>query len=523
MKKAAFTLLLSFLAAYLCQAQSKVFKEIDEEISSQMNTIVQDGSLVGYLVFTQLEKASADSFNYKITIMDENLNEIGAINFREQKLSLKSVSFEQDVLCLAYLKSNFIGVDFKTWKENRNAIPKAQNYVFTQFLSLQGKIIKSNAIKAEIKLSGEMVGNSSRKNIGEGKLKQDIQLRNLSGKGFACFYGDETKNNLVIYNTAGNQTWKVGVKEEAEGFAMLTSGQDVYLAMKKKDPMLEGGFDLLWYNTKDSTVFPKYSLKDKQGNSLKVLVFDNDPVTGKPYMAGNIISPTKGNQYLNANQLARGPYTGLFTINFTGHKRAEIQENFSYWADGSQSAVSTKGKFTSNEAYAHFTRSFKDYQGNTYFMGSSVIRRPKWVAIGFTVITSPLIIPSLGILGLAGTQKAKVKDAVLIKQSSKGAITFESAIPANNTSFYRGIVPLSFYDNRGFYKVSNSETKTDYVIVDDVKDITIYNVNQKKVARSIPHKDGNIQTYIFPAKEGHMMVSEYNKKEKYTRYSIESL
>jgi hypothetical protein len=28
---------------------------------------------------------------------------------------------------------------------------------------------------------------------------------------------------------------------------------------------------------------------------------------------------------------------------------------------------------------------------------------------------------------------------------------------------------------------------------------------------------------IFPAKEGHIMVAEYNRKEKYTRVSIEAL
>jgi len=41
--------------------------------------------------------------------------------------------------------------------------------------------------------------------------------------------------------------------------------------------------------------------------------------------------------------------------------------------------------------------------------------------------------------------------------------------------------------------------------------------------RTIPHMDGNVRTSILPAKEGHIMVSEYNYKEKYTRVSIESL
>ena len=68
------------------QAQSKVFKEVSEEISSQMRVITQDDALIGYLAFTQLEKANADSFNYKISIMDENLNDIGSVNFREENL-----------------------------------------------------------------------------------------------------------------------------------------------------------------------------------------------------------------------------------------------------------------------------------------------------------------------------------------------------------------------------------------------------------------------------------------------------
>src|SRR5690349_25075454 len=97
-------------------AQTKVFREVGEDISSEVKMIRQDNNLVGYLVFTQLEKVSADSFNYKISIMDENLNDIGTINFRDIKLTLQAVSFEQDVLCLAYIKSTFFGNSYKSRK-----------------------------------------------------------------------------------------------------------------------------------------------------------------------------------------------------------------------------------------------------------------------------------------------------------------------------------------------------------------------------------------------------------------------
>ena len=53
------------VACLLCAAttfsQTKIFKEVSNEISSQMKIITQDEALIGYLMFTQLEKASKDS------------------------------------------------------------------------------------------------------------------------------------------------------------------------------------------------------------------------------------------------------------------------------------------------------------------------------------------------------------------------------------------------------------------------------------------------------------------------------
>ena len=58
----------------------------------QFETIRQDGNLVGYLAFNQLEKSGADSFHYRIVIMDENLNDIGKVDFNEGKLRPQSPS-----------------------------------------------------------------------------------------------------------------------------------------------------------------------------------------------------------------------------------------------------------------------------------------------------------------------------------------------------------------------------------------------------------------------------------------------
>ena len=523
MKKIITLVVLSLLSNHFLQAQSKVFKEVSDEISSDMEPIIQDGSLVGYLVFTQLEKASEDSFNYKLTIMDENLNDIGVVKFRNEKIDLQAVSFEQDVLCLAYLKSNIIGREFSNGRAYKKAVQNSKTAVVTQFLNLDGKIIKENSVDVVTEKFPERNYSAMGKFTAATKLKHKMRLVNIPQKGFACIYGDEDNNTLTVYNTAGNQLWKKNV-DKAEAFYPLTTSDDVFLLEKKVDKMLEGGYSVAIYGVDDNKNYMNYDLKDHDGNSLKVLSFGNDLSSGKPFFSGDIISRSRGNEFTTAKQLTKGPYSGVFTVNFNGHAKRDVKETFSYWSDGSKiPEISRSGKYSENDAYSKFTSSIRDYQGNTYFIGSGLIKKTKWGTVASSVILSPLLVVSPMILMIGGTQKCKLTDAMVLKQNPQGGLSFESTIDCNGRGFVSARAILSEYDQRSFYEVSNSNTKSNYVIVDDARDIVIYNLNQKKIARTVPHKDGQIRTNIFPAKEGHVMVAEYNKKEKYTRLSIEAL
>jgi len=518
------TLPLLLLSAFTTQAQTKIFKEVAEDISSQLETIRQDGNLVGYLMFTQLEKASADSFNYKLSIMDENLNDIGTVDFREEHLLLQAVSFEQDVLCLAYVRSNFIGIEFKNGRQFRREKDNAKAELFTQFVNLNGKLLGKYSVKMDVKPDAEQAANSNRKVVGTSKLKQRIELRNISGKGFACFYGDDSKNSLLVFNSTGKLAWQKTIKEDATGFLMLTSGPEIDLLLKKKEKMKEGGYEIISFNTQDSSSYPKFLLKDKKGNSLKVLAFSNDPVTGKPYVSGLVIDPAKGNNYATGRALVHGPYCGLFSIGLNGHKRNDIQASFSYWADGSQGELVDKhGYYKDSRSYPDMSSSFKDFQGNTYFIGSGIHRRFRTAAVAASAVFAiSVVIPA--ILMAPGTHIYTSKNVMLVKQDPKGAISLETTIPI--TSYAQAIAkaPLSLYDQRTSYTVTNPDTKTNYLVVDDgIKDISIYNVTQKKMARTIHHSDGHSVVALFPAKEGHVMISEYDSKKKQTRLSIEAL
>lgn len=514
--------LLTTLGAY---AQKKVFKEVGEGISSQLKVIRQDNTLVGYLAFTELEKTNKDSFNYKITIMDENLNDIGTVNFKNKKLTLQSVAFEQDVICLAYIKSSTYNQEFKTKKEYKKVERTANDELYMQFLSLEGKIINTKDTRLIMQHSTVYVpaaGVGRAKLMSSQALKHGVQLSNIPQKGFACFYGDDEGKNLLIYNTAGEQTWKKKVTEDAEGYRMLVSNQDIFFLCKQYYTY-EGSYKVFGFGTADSSVFPTRELKDKQGNPLKVLAFENDPVTGKLYISGNIITKKRMMKFRTAKHLSTGAYAGVFTMNVADAKTGEYKEMYTYWSDKSKANISRKGYFKNERCYTVLEESFRDYDGNTYFVGNSLYRKTNIGGIIASVITAPLIVPPIVILTFGGSERCKVKDPVVIKQDQNGNIAFEKYIPSVRNGFRPASQYYFLYDNNDFSVVNNTETKNNYIIVYEPKNIVIFDVKQNKPVRSIPRKDGNTYTAIYPAKEGHIMVSEFDLKEHSTSLSIEAL
>jgi hypothetical protein len=493
---------LSLLFACSLQAQTKLFKEVGEDMSTQIKAISQDNALVGYLAFTRLERADADSFNYRVTIMDENLIDIGTVNFRQCNLDLQAVSFEENVLCLGYVQSPLAGGEsVRTRKDYKKAEDAAlSSHILVQFINLNGKII--NSYYKEVNLKTETLTNrntfsSAMKVLGY--LKYGMQIRNIPNGGFSLFYGDDLKQNLVVFDGRGDLTHERPAEGLADHYYLRTSATDIYLLMKNDIRTPEGGFKLYLYSAKDLGIENNFDLRDGNDNPLKVLSFDNDPVTGDAFIAGCIINPKRERQFFTAIDYSYTPYLGLFTLDL-GNPHKDMHANCSYWFNENIPGISADGLFADKGFYVKYVTAFKDYNGNTIFAGTALVGN-----------------------GFVGSAKYKLTDGVFVRQEASGNVALDNTIPCDETKSFGSTGILYELDKKDYYKVVNPDTKNNYMIIDDEQNIYIYNVNGKKVVRTIPHKDGNVKINVFPAKEGHMMVSEYNRKEKYTRFSIEAL
>jgi hypothetical protein len=330
---------------------------------------------------------------------------------------------------------------------------------------------------------------------------------------------------LLSFDLSGKELWKKPV-EEVQSFNLLTSKNDIFLLQQAKDKYDEGGFSLLSYNSLDGVPYEKLNLYDKEGNPLKVIGFANDPVTGNPFISGIILKDRHYRAPYIPKKMAGANYNGVFTIDVSGHTKNDIKQVFSYWTDGSKKpGISKSGYVKAAKSYPLINNTFRDFNGNTYFSGNEIIKKPKIGSIIAIVVTSPTIMLPIFILAATGTTKCKITDVAILKLEKNGSLNFENEVPCMNSKYYRGVnfYLNNFLSDRSFYNVDNVESKTSYMIVDDSKNIMIYNATKKKIVRTVPHKDGKILTNIYPAKEGHIMVVERNKKEKYTKLSIEAL
>lgn len=501
MKKFAFSIISSLFFACTLHGQSKIFKEVGEDISTRVKTITQDNALVGYLAFTRLEKTDADSFNYRVTIMDENLKEIGTVNFRQEILDLQAVSFEQDVLCLGYIQSPLTGGEsVRSRRDLRKAEDAAaSSHILLQFINLNGKVV--NTYYREVNLNTATLANGSPFSTMKmvGYLKYGMQIRNIANSGFAFFYGDEKKEDLVIFNIRGEPTHEQEIPTVANHFYLHASATEIYLMTKDDALIPEGGNKLYVYSAKNLDAENNFDLRDADGNWLKVLAFDNDPVTGDPLIAGCILHPRPDKRSIPVDYNLYAPYIGLFTLDL-GNAYKDMRANCTYWSAQRIPGIARDGLFTDKDFYVRYATAFRDFSGNTIFAGSAVL--PK---------------------GDEPTAKIKFTDGVFVRQDTSGRIALDNNIPCDETKYFGPEEFLNELQKRDYYKVDNPDTKTNYMIIDDEANIYIYNVTAKKLMRTIPHKDGNVKINVYPAKEGHMMVSEYNRKEKYTRFSIEAL
>jgi hypothetical protein len=529
------------LAFHYGHGQSKVFREVSKDIETKIETITQDNSLVGYLVFTKLEKLSTDSFRYKLSFLDENLNDIGNYSFSNQNLQIQDVAFDNDVLCVGYLR-NDAPEEIKS-RDFAKKIKKVKSSVYLQFLNLNGQLLNDhseavNATYTEFEFVAAKMYFTTIAPVRsfKGSLTTPIRIKNIPGTGFCVTYAESKfVNGSKIsdpnsYFNAGNKQWvrsfdysgkNIWEKQlpDSKIFYSITlaSASNIYILRKSlnKDVIAatEGGFDLLSLRASDGHISKSQKLAGQEGNTLKVLNFSNEVNQNSPVVSGLIVKENIAT--VSEKKIAKGQNMGVFTLNA---EDSVFTTKMSYWSKGEyKPQISKKSYLTEIRSYPGLNYSFTDPENNTYFVGTGIKKKTRWGSIAAAVITAPLLVPPIYIFALGGSVKYRYQDAVILKQDPKGKLSFHANLESNNSKKNR--FSLSSFKDKSYFTVNQSKN----LVLNDEKSIFIYDIPSKTVLKKIAHKEDGVKTEIFKAKEGHIMIAEYNANDKSTKLSIEAL
>jgi len=505
-------------------AQTRTFKEVSSEIETQLNVIKQDNQLVGYLAFTKLEKSSSDSFSYKITIMDENLNDIGVVNFKELSLDLQGVAFESDMICLVYTRKPVILTDPKTKAkefEEAKVRYKKDIGIFFQFITLNGVITKTDIVQEDfLYLSSTTL--YSKKGEVKTSLRKGVQIQNIKDKGFAVYYGQgkDRDNKLVFYSIDGKRGWQKKLPN-FENYILQVAVTGIHVLAQPK--LWSEVDELLTYDILTGEAAKPLKLMDPKQNNLKLLAFRTNPETGRLNILGQVINPDTKYYPQTYKSYKKKPYIGIFSFDFNGMDKKEIKTLYSFFnVDDKGQVFDEKFRLVSTDSknYLIFNEAFLDSKGNAYFGANRVQQKTRVGTVVSSIVTLPFFIVPIALGSYIGYTKFRQVEGQVVMLKSDGTTSLHAELPSAYETSYNFRLP---YIPEKDFKYVKGLSEQDYFLFTDSKQLTIYNVQKNKISRTIPLKDGKESLKIFPAKQGYFMVQQYNSKEKSTRLSIEAL
>ena len=368
----------------------------------------------------------------------------------------------------------------------------------------------------------------------KGRLLNSIKIKNIPKKGFCVTYAvsefingtkiknpddlinSNSKQNIQVFDYKGELLWRNLLPDSKVLFTIpLASSSNIYILrknyLKEKFSEYHGGYDLLSLKSADGTIQKHEKITDNKGNAFQVLNFSNEIDLNTPIVSGLIMEDNT--VYFNQSAVARGENMGVFSI---VAKDSIFKTQTSYWSDGKyKPEISKRGYLKQTKSYLGINCSFSDAEGNIYFAGSGLTRKTRWGSIIAATLTIPLVFPPAFILVMGGgLNKYKFENTVILKQDPKGVLSYYNS-QESNVNFNKWL----FSYQKSYFTVNQGK----FLVLNDDEDIFIYNIKDKSLAKRIPHKDGNTKTEVYKAKEGHIMILEYNSNEKSTKLSIESL
>lgn len=540
------TLLLIFANHLL--AQTRVFEEVAGDILSKNFVLREDRSIVGYLRFSRLEKVDADSFKYKISVMDENLNDLTTFEFKGKELDAQNVQYLDEHIYVLYLESEYLFSELKKNKEVKEDNKSAtSNFLLCKY-DLDGNLKEKNITKAKISntamYSGPIYTKQKIYNIVS--LDRSTELFVMRNNTLLAVTGDDTNLNLTNYDKDLKVIWQKVISDSE--YASVYPNPDFILVMQNlrqvnppRNKLKLRYKKLSVYNGNEMSDEKKFNNKKYDINLRSNLNMQFDDYSRQYFLTGNLPSEKSIGSNTRLRKVLFGKrINGVFSYNFNTDSIIITD-----WVKNKNSIFDENSRFKSKKQKTSLlTCVNKDSLGNTIFLGNNCEKKFKPQRLLTNVGLSALIFPA-GMLTWLVIPITKVErsDLTLIRQKPNGS--FEKIKDLRyDKSDLKGIANKSFrfrisysmklqfglganlFRSSDFVSYYNSINQRQYYLFFKSENCTIYNASTMEIIKKIDlHRKIKGVYYnisIDYAKDGYLLLNthEYDSNTKKTTRTL---
>ena len=499
--------LLALLFSLAVFAQSKVFQNVVEVELQSTIEITNNKQIVGYAFFYKIDKMKKTSL-YRLSILDENLKEIGSNEFEGAKdLFLKKAAYESNKLLL-----NFYDISKKDGYEK-----------FIKIFDLKGKELGNIPYDPEHKKTG-MFGSTL-------AAQMDAYYEgteNIEGKGFVSLYQSKAKTggaDIQMIDLSGKIKWEQNITAEKG------DRTDLYLLSTTPNAIILFQMDKSGIMNRDASIF-LVGLSTETGKQLYKKSLDIKGISYEPML---IKSSTDGKLKIvstmsnEADKFLTAKPIG-FSIGELNDSTGEIKtiKDFNYLNDLG-TVLSMKNESKSDEGYikAHNICMMQD--GSMVMIGEFFRKTVSAVGMAFKIITygntsaAQATIGDMFLLRIDKNLKAKSLD--MVEKDKERVLLPTDGIPIGLASRV-----LTMQHRFGYmYTDESLDGKKKTVLAKGTfgedKYGTVALTFDEKKGFTQKHfdftKEKKVSYNISRGKPGYVMISKYNEKEKTMTINLE--
>jgi len=502
-------ILLGLLLNFSSFSQSKAFENVLEiEVKSTVE-ITNNKQIVGYAFFYKIDKLKKSAM-YRLSILDENLKEVGSNEFEGSKsLVLKKAAYESNQILLSFY-------DY----EKKDGSEK-----FVKIFDLKGKELGNIPYNPDSKRGGMMSAASA------GQMDAIFEgTDNIEGKGFVTVYQSRARAGGVdvqMIGLNGKLAWEQSLTAEksdrTDMYLLATTQNTVLFFQMDRDGIMDrdAKLFLVGLSTQDGKVLFRKTL-DIKGLSYEPMLIKNSN-DGKLKIISNIYD--ENDKFFKAKPIG-------FSVGELNDLSGEITtiKDFNFLNDLGQ-VLNMKNESKSEDGYikAHNISMMQD--GTMVVVGEFFRKTVSGGGLALKILSQ----------GLASAAQATIENMFLLRIGKdltvKGLELIEKdkeRVPLISDGIPIGLMSrLLTYDHSFGYMYTDEglDGKKKTILArgafgEEKYGTIALTFDEKKgftQKRFDFEKEKKVTYYISRGKPGYIMITKYNSKEKSMAVNLEKI